>query len=232
MPGESRLAGECQCHISTVSSAVLTWPLLVARKSISVYFASYQSFSLCLHSNPNQMDSECTWRISFRARIKATVRRYLCQIIPHVWGSGVLLASFTLQIQFQSSIAECGRYKMRNGKGKRHTYRTNTSTPFLHTYFLRFRQKCWHSVNFWLLWGLNLRHKQTAGVGVYDNNNEKLLWGPAEKWSRVKLPGLLRSIIVYLISTSLLFASTSQVLSSWQTQQQPHRMGKKGANRD
>lgn len=55
---------------------------------------------------------------------------------------------------------------------------------------------------------LNWSHKQTAGVGVYDNINEKLLWGPAGWWSRVKLPGLLHSIIVYLISASLLFGST------------------------
>lgn len=136
------------------------------------------------------------------------------------------------KFNFSLSEAKCARYKTWNRKGKRYTYCTNTSTLFLHSYFLRFRQKCWHSVNFWLLWGLNYRHKQTAGVGVYDNNNEKLLWGRAEKWSRVKLPGLLRPIIVCLITTSLLFASTSQVLSSWQTQQQQHRIKKKGANRN
>lgn len=90
-------------------------------------------------------------------------------------------------------------------------HRTNThrhAVLFKYSFFFRFRQKCWHRVHFWLLRGLNWSHKQTAGVGVYDNINEKLLWGPAGWWSRVKLPGPLHSIIVYLISASLLFGST------------------------
>lgn len=75
-----------------------------------------------------------------------TVRQYLCQIIPHVWRSSVLLAQFTSQIKcqpFSSSVRPLEQLASTCASEICCLNGTNTSAQFLHT-FLRFGQTCWH----------------------------------------------------------------------------------------
>lgn len=155
-----------------------------------------------------------------RVRIRATVRRDWDQIIPQVRKScGFYIAKKKNVLEsspsraFSSSFHRhfiAGIYLNKRSFNVTRMVQTHTHTQF----FLNapFSSDLGRSADTAFISGfsgaLNWSHKQTAGVGVYDNINEKLLWGPAGWWSRVKLPGLLHSIIVYLISASLLFGST------------------------